>query len=122
MTMERRAFLKTTALGVAGTGTLAACGGAGPDASLDGEVVTGPRVTWRLASSFPRSLDVIYGSAEHFAERVSQLTDGKFTIRVYPAGELVPGLQVMDAVQQGTVHLGHTASYYYLGKTSALEG
>ncbi len=120
MTMERRAFLKSTALGLAGTGTLAACGGAGPGASDDSEVVTGPSVTWRLASSFPRSLDVIYGSAEHFAERVSQLTDGKFTIRVYPAGELVPGLQVMDAVQQGTVHLGHTASYYYLGKNSAL--
>lgn len=120
MPMERRDFLKSTALGLAGTGTLAACGGTGEGAAADGAVVTGPSVTWRLASSFPRSLDVIYGSAEHFAERVSQLTDGKFTIRVYPAGELVPGLQVMDAVQQGTVHLGHTASYYYLGKNSAL--
>lgn len=120
MTIDRRSFVKSAALGVAGTGTLAACGGAGPGAASDDDVVVGPNVTWRLASSFPRSLDVIYGSAEHFAQRVSELTDGRFTIRVYPAGELVPGLQVMDAVQQGTVHLGHTASYYYLGKNPAL--
>lgn len=120
MTMERRSFLKTTAAGLAGTGAMAACGGAAESGASAGAVVTGPSVTWRLASSFPRSLDVIYGAAEHLAERVGQLTDGRFTIRVYPAGELVPGLQVMDAVQQGTVHAGHTASYYYLGKNSAL--
>jgi TRAP-type mannitol/chloroaromatic compound transport system substrate-binding protein len=77
-------------------------------------------VSWRLASSFPRSLEIIYGAAEHLAQRVSALTGGRFEIRVYPAGELVPGLQVMDAVQQGTVHAGHTASYYYIGKHPAL--
>lgn len=120
MTIDRRSFVKSAALGVAGTSSLAACGGAGPDSASDEGIFAGPQVTWRLASSFPRSLDVIYGSAEHFAERVGQLTGGRFTIRVYPAGELVPGLQVMDAVQQGTVHAGHTATYYYLGKNSAL--
>jgi TRAP-type mannitol/chloroaromatic compound transport system substrate-binding protein len=120
MTIDRRSFVKSAALGVAGTGTLSACGGAGPGTASDDDVVVGPNVSWRLASSFPRSLDVIFGSAEHFAQRVGDLTDGRFTIRVYPAGELVPGLQVMDAVQQGTVHLGHTASYYYLGKNPAL--
>jgi TRAP-type mannitol/chloroaromatic compound transport system substrate-binding protein len=120
MTMERRAFLKTTALGIAGTGTLAGCAGVADGPAAEGEIYAGPRVTWRLASSFPRSLDIVYGSAERFADRVGQLTGGRFTIRTYPAGELVPGLQVMDAVQQGTVHAGHTASYYYLGKNPAL--
>ncbi|MCS7205341.1 MAG: ABC transporter substrate-binding protein, partial [Leptospiraceae bacterium] len=56
-----------------------------------------PEINWKLASSFPRSLDTIYGAAEVMAEYVRKMTNGKFNIRVYPAGELVPGLQVMDA-------------------------
>jgi len=83
-------------------------------------VHTTQRVTWRIASSFPRSLDTIYGVAEVLAERVEQLSGGNFRIRVYPAGELVPALQVLDAVQQGTVQAGHTASYYFTGKNPAL--
>jgi len=75
-----------------------------------------PTVNWRLASSFPKSLDTIFGAADIMAKRVSQLTDGKFNIRVFPGGELVPALQVMDAVQAGTVEVGHSASYYYFGK------
>lgn len=81
---------------------------------------TGRLVRWRLASSFPRSLDTIFGGAEELAERVKIMTGGQFDIRVYPAGELVPGLQVMDAVQNGTVHAGQTCSYYYIGKKPAL--
>lgn len=118
MAIERRTFLKTLGAS-AGTAALAACGSSSEGGPAEG-ATAGRRVTWRLASSFPRSLDIIYGSAEHLAERVSQLTGGRFTIRVHPAGELVPGLQVMDAVQQGTVQAGHTASYYYLGKHPAL--
>ncbi len=69
-----------------------------------------------MASSFPKSLDTIYGAAEIMSKRVSQLTDGRFNIRVFPGGELVPALQVMDAVQAGTIEMGHSASYYYFGK------
>lgn len=117
MSIERRTFLKTLGATAAGT-ALTACGPSGDAGSAAG--ASSPRVNWRLASSFPRSLDIIFGSAEHLAERVSQLTGGRFSIRVHPAGELVPGLQVMDAVQQGTVQVGHTASYYYTGKHPAL--
>jgi TRAP-type mannitol/chloroaromatic compound transport system substrate-binding protein len=120
MSMERRSFLRTAALGAAGGGVLAACGDAATGQASDDGIFAGPQVTWRVASSFPRSLDIIYGSAEHMAERVGQLTGGRFRIRVYPGGEIVPPLQVMDAVQQGTVHAGHTATYYYLGKNPAL--
>jgi TRAP-type mannitol/chloroaromatic compound transport system substrate-binding protein len=120
MSMQRRAFLRKAALGAVGGGALAACDGSAQGQASDEGIFAGPQVNWRVASSFPRSLDIIYGSAEHFAERVSQLTGGRFNIRVYPAGELVPGLQVMDAVQQGTVQAGHTATYYYLGKNVAL--
>ncbi|MGZ8317735.1 MAG: TRAP transporter substrate-binding protein, partial [Telluria sp.] len=78
-----------------------------------------PAINWRMASSFPKTLDAIYGPADAFCKRVSQLTGGKFNIRQFAAGEIVPGLQVMDAVQAGTVEIGHTAPYYYFGKDPA---
>lgn len=123
--IERRAFLRG-AVGVAGAAgagvgaTLAGCGGDQESAGGGPAVQTRPRVSWRLASSFPRSLDTIYGGAEVLAARIAAMSDGLFTARVYPAGELVPGLQVLDAVQQGTVQAGQTASYYYTGKNPAL--
>lgn len=75
-----------------------------------------PEITWRLPSTYPRSLDTVYGVTEIFANRVRELTNGKFIIRTYPAGEIVPGFQVLDAVSAGTVEIGHTASYFYHGK------
>jgi TRAP-type mannitol/chloroaromatic compound transport system substrate-binding protein len=78
---------------------------------------------WRLASSFPKSLDTLFGGSEQIAKRVAEATDNKFQIRVFAAGEIVPGLQVLDAVQNGTVELCHTAAYYFVGKdpTFALD-
>ena len=58
----------------------------------------------------------MYGGCEFFARRVSELSDNKFQIQVFAAGEIVPGLQVLDAVQNGTVECGHTSPYYYFGK------
>ena len=107
--MQRRKFLRTAGVGggaVAVAGTLAA----------PALAQSMPEVKWRLASSFPKSLDTIYGAGEFFAKRVAALTDNKFQIRVFAAGEIVPGLQVVDAVQNETVECGHTASYYYVGK------
>ena|SRR5437879_2524271 len=75
-----------------------------------------PELKWRLASSFPRSLDTLFGGAVDFAKCCAELTDNKFQLQVFAAGEIVPGLQVADAVQNGTVEMGHTASYYYVGK------
>ena len=119
--LDRRGFLGKAAI-VAGGAALTACG-PGAEAGTGGEsasVITGPRVRWRLASSFPRSLDTIFGGAEHLSEIVSTLSEGRFTIRAHPAGEVVPGLEVMDAVQQGTVQMGQTVSYYFSGKNPAL--
>jgi TRAP-type mannitol/chloroaromatic compound transport system substrate-binding protein len=79
-----------------------------------------PQVRWRMASSFPKSLDTLFGTAEQIAGRVSRLTEGRFEIRIFAAGEIVPPLQVMDAVQNGTVECGQTAGYYYVGKNTAL--
>jgi len=119
--LQRRDFLRKAAVGTAGVGVLAACGeGASAGAATAEGAVQGPQVNWRLATSFPPSLDILHGAAVRIAERVSALTGGRFQIRVYPAGEIVPGLQVMDAVEAGTVHAGLTPSYYYIGKSAAL--
>src|SRR5947207_14591841 len=69
-----------------------------------------------MTASWPKSLDTLYGGAEHICRRVAAMTDNKFQIQTFAAGEIVPGLQVLDAVQNGTVEIGHTASYYYFGK------
>ncbi len=123
--MDRRNYMKNALLSVAGTA--AACAPAErPGPKAEGSpagapaVFTGKRVQWRLASSFPRSLDIFFESVEVLAQRVAAMSEGGFEIRVYPAGELVPGLQVMDAVQQGTVQIAQTASYYFTGKNPAL--
>jgi len=75
-----------------------------------------PEVKWRLTSSFPKSLDTLYGGSELFAKMIGEMSDNKFQIRVFAAGEIVPGLQVADAVQNGTVEAGQTAAYYFFGK------
>jgi TRAP-type mannitol/chloroaromatic compound transport system substrate-binding protein len=75
-----------------------------------------PEVRWRCASSFPKALDTIFGAAEHVARRVAAATDNKFQIQIFAGGEIVPALQVADAVQNATVECGHTAPYYYVGK------
>jgi TRAP-type mannitol/chloroaromatic compound transport system substrate-binding protein len=103
--MERRSFLKKSAVG-ASAAALAA----------PALAQVQPAISWRLASSFPKTLDTIFGACDKFVKRVSELTGGKFVIRPFAAGEIVPGLQVLDAVQAGTVEMGHTPSYYYFGK------
>src|SRR5947207_11462 len=75
-----------------------------------------PEIKWRMATSWPKSLDTIYGGAEYLAKRVAEMTDNKFQIRAFAGGEIVPALQVLDAVQNNTVEMGHTASYYFVGK------
>jgi TRAP-type mannitol/chloroaromatic compound transport system substrate-binding protein len=122
--MKRREFLKQVTGSVAsmatGAAVVSACGGTQTSTADAPAVHTGKKLRWRMASSFPRSLDTIYGAADVLAERVKAMTDGNFDIRVYAAGEIVPALQVMDAVQQGTVQIGQTCSYYYKGKNPAL--
>ena len=75
-----------------------------------------PELKWRLTSSFPKSLDTIFGAGEVFAESVKNMTDGKFQIQVFAAGEIVPGLQALDAVSNDTVEACHTVSYHFVGK------
>jgi TRAP-type mannitol/chloroaromatic compound transport system substrate-binding protein len=103
--MKRRDFLKVSATGAA----VAAV--ASPAIAQ-----SSPEIKWRMTSSFPKSLDTIYGGAEYFAKQVAEMTDNKFQIQVFQAGELVPGLQALDATSKNTVEMCHTVSYYYVGK------
>ena len=103
--MKRRQFLKSAAVGAA----------AGAIAS-PAIAQSMPEVKWRITSSFPKSLDTIFGASEVMAKAVAEATDNKFQIQVFAAGEIVPGLQAADAVTNGTVEMAHTASYYYVGK------
>jgi TRAP-type mannitol/chloroaromatic compound transport system substrate-binding protein len=104
--MNRRKFVKGA--GVAGVASAAVAAPAIAQSM--------PEIKWRLTSSFPKSLDTLFGGAELFAKAIADMSDNKFQVRTFAAGEIVPGLQVTDAVQNGTVELGQTAAYYYFGK------
>ncbi len=103
--MDRRSVIKNAGI----AGVLAA--GAAPAVHAQGT-----NVRWRMASSFPKSLDTIFGAAEVIAKSVSDMTGGKFVISTHAGGELMPALGIVDGVQNGTVECGHTAPYYYFGK------
>ncbi|MEW5890057.1 MAG: TRAP transporter substrate-binding protein [Pseudomonadota bacterium] len=104
--MERRTFLRNAGAGLA-AGALAA------PAIVHAQA---PQIKWRLASSFPKSLDTLFGATETLVRRVAAATNGRFQIQLFAAGEIVPGFQVLDAVKEGTVEMGHSASYYFVGK------
>ncbi len=106
--MERRSFVHGAGLaGILATGAAPAV------------VHAQANVRWRLTSGFPKTLDTIYGAADSFAKKVGELSGGKFQITTHAAGELVPMPGLVDAVQAGTVEMGHTAPYYYFGKNDA---
>ena len=103
--MERRSFLKKAGVGLA-AGAVAA----------PALAQSTPTIKWRLASSFPKSLDTLFGTSEFLVKRISDMTGGKFQIQLFAAGEIVPGPGVHDAVRDNTVEMGHTCGYYYYGK------
>jgi len=103
--MKRRTFIATAGLGAAASAIAAPA-----------IAQSAPELKWRLTSSFPKSLDTIYGAAETFSKFVAEATDNKFQIQVFPAGEIAPGLEAANEVGKGSIEMCHTASYYYWGK------
>src|SRR5438045_5597614 len=106
--MNRRKLLKVA--GVAAASTVI---------SAPAIAQSAPALRWRLATSFPKSLDTLYGACEMFSKAVADLSDQKFQIGVFGPGEIVPAFQVFDAVANNTVEMGNSASYYYIGKDLA---
>jgi TRAP-type mannitol/chloroaromatic compound transport system substrate-binding protein len=111
--MQRRKFLRTA--GIGGGAAVVASTVAAPAIAQ-----SMPELKWRLASSFPKSLDTLFGAGENFTKFIAEMTDNKFQVRIFASGEIVPGLQVLDAVQNGTVEMGHSAGTYYVGKDPTL--
>ncbi|MAS27953.1 MAG: ABC transporter substrate-binding protein [Synechococcus sp. NAT40] len=117
--MQRRQLLRTSGKALAaaaGAGALSACTIRRAEHNRSSGL---PQVRWRMATSWPVSLDTIYGGAETICKRVEVMSGGGFQIEPFAAGEIVPGLEVLDAVQAGSVECGHTASYYFVGKNPA---
>src|SRR6201987_3354868 len=104
--MKRREFLKTAGVGVAASTTIAA----------PAIAQSMPELKWRCTTSWPKTLDVPYSASETLSKYVAEATDNKFQIQTFAAGEIVPALQVVDAVENGTVEMCHTAAYYFIGK------
>src|ERR1700741_3758882 len=107
--MQRRKFIRTAGVGAAG---VAAASTVAAPAIADAT----PEIKWRLTSSFPKSLDTLYGGSGYFAKQVAEVTENKVQIQLFAAGEIVPGLQALDATSNSTVEMCHTAAYYYVGK------
>jgi TRAP-type mannitol/chloroaromatic compound transport system substrate-binding protein len=103
--MDRRSIIKNAGIaGILAAGTAPAMVGAQA------------AIRWRIASSFPKSLDTLFGVCDVFAKQVSDMTGGKFTITTHAAGELMPAFGVLDGVSNGTVEMCNTAPYYFFGK------
>ncbi|MDR7146101.1 TRAP transporter substrate-binding protein [Rhizobium sp. BE258] len=107
--MDRRSFIKKA--GATGAGAVAAGALAAPAIAQEN-----PKISWRMTSSFPKSLDTIFGGADDVAKHVAAATDGNFQIQTFAAAEIVPALEAADAVSSGTVEAAHTCSYYFVGK------
>ncbi|GBF83765.1 TRAP transporter substrate-binding protein [Aphanothece sacrum] len=118
--MKRRSIIKTVSQSAIAATGVAIVGGCQKTAQTSEKITNLPNIQWEMATSWPPSLETIFGGAQVLAERVAALTGGKFKITPRSAGEIAPALEVLNVVSQGAVQCGHTASYYYIGKSPSL--
>ncbi len=76
---------------------------------------------WKMVTSWPKNFPGLGTGAERLAKTIETLSDGRLTVKVYGAGELVPALEVFDAVHSGAAQMGHSAAYYWQGKDPAFN-
>jgi TRAP-type mannitol/chloroaromatic compound transport system substrate-binding protein len=117
---ERRGFLKTSAILAAGSSAiLMGCNGEKKTENIN--ILTNKKYEWKLVTAWPPHYPLLGEYAEKFSDIINRMSSGRFKIQVYGGGELVPPLETFDAVSQGLVEMGHSASYYWAGKLSASQ-
>ncbi len=100
---------------------LSACGGQS-SAPVGGSAAAPAKTyNWKMVTTWPPNFPIFQEGVQRFADDVKTLSNGRLKIKVYAGGELVPALQVFDAVSQGTVEMGHGAGYYWAGKMPAAQ-
>ncbi|MFY0663690.1 MAG: TRAP transporter substrate-binding protein [Natronospirillum sp.] len=119
--MKRRDFIAGAAVG-AGALALTACSSDNGTAESTGAAapaVQQARITWRMVTTWPRNFPGLGVGAQRLADRITQMSDGRLTVQVYSAGELVPALGTFDAVIEGSAEMSHGAAYYWQNKSQA---
>ncbi|SUZ31154.1 Monocarboxylate 2-oxoacid-binding periplasmic protein [Roseibaca ekhonensis] len=109
--MDRRSFLKTSALG----------GSAAAASTLAAPAVAQGNITWRMVTTWPRNFPGLGTGAQRVADRITAASDGSLTVEVFAAGEMVPALQSLDAVIDGSAEMSHGAAYYWQNKSVGLS-
>lgn len=118
--MDRRKFVGTAGL-IGAAGLLGACGQQEAGSTTDGQAISSKSFKWKMVTAWPKDFPGLGSSAARLAENIGKLSNGRLTIKVYGAGELVPAFEVFDAVSNGTAEMGHSATYYWKGKAPAAQ-
>jgi TRAP-type mannitol/chloroaromatic compound transport system substrate-binding protein len=118
--MDRRKFVKTAGLAGA-AGLLGACQRETGSAMDCGPVTAAEPIEWKMVTAWPRDFPALGTGANHLADMIGKLSDGRLTVKVYGGNELVPPFEVVDAVERGTAEMGHGAPYYWKGKVPSAQ-
>lgn len=118
--MKRRDILAAAGVGLAAT-ALAGCKEDSKSAAAPQEGSSSQTFNWKMVTSWPKNFPGVGVGAERFAKLVDEMSNGRLKVKVYAAGELVPALEVFDAVSRGTAEMGHGAPYYWKGKVPAAQ-
>lgn len=106
--MDRRSFIRAGALGATAT-------------ALAAPAIAQGNTTWRMVTTWPKNFPGLGVGAQRLADRITAASGGRLTVQVYSAGEMVPPLQSLDAVIDGTAEMSHGAAYYWQNKSAALS-
>ncbi|MGP0170255.1 TRAP transporter substrate-binding protein [Pseudomonas sp. NCHU5208] len=117
--MKRRDILAAAGVGLAATALVGCKEEAKSGAPQEGS--SSQTFTWKMVTSWPKNFPGVGVGAERFAKLVDEMSNGRLKVKVYAAGELVPALEVFDAVSRGTAEMGHGAPYYWKGKVPAAQ-
>ena len=109
--MKRRDFIKSAAVGGVATGALAA------PAIVSAKKV----IKWKMVTTWPKNFPVLGTGANQLAKLIGEMSGGRIKVKVYGGGELVPAMEVFDAVSRGTAQLGHGSAYYWKGKVEEAQ-